>query len=75
MHELTHEQWITGRLVPTGCAEGVLGVGRKSLAQKQGGGSGTQGSGPDHGRQRIGDDLPDQSWILSRVFWPEAVSQ
>ena len=72
MHELTHEQRITGRLFPAGCAEGVVGLGREGLTQKQGGGGGTQGSGPDHGRQRIGDDLPDQAGILSRFRWPEA---
>ena len=68
MDELTHEQRIAGRLFPAGCAEGLVGLGREGLAQKHSGGVGAQGSGPDHDRQRVGDDLADKAGILPRLL-------
>ena len=68
MHELTQEQRIAGRLFPAGCAEGVLGVGREGLAQKQGGGGGTQGAGRITVASGSETIWPIKAGILSRFL-------
>jgi hypothetical protein len=68
--QLAQQQRIAARLLVAGGAEAVVGVGQ-ALAHQPGGGRSAQGRGPDHGGERIGDDLADQARVGARLPAPQ----
>jgi hypothetical protein len=75
MHELAQQQRVAARLLLAGSAERILGIRRERLAYQPGRGVGTQGSGPDHGCERVGDDLANQRLVLARIRLSQANDQ
>ena len=71
MHELAQQQRVTARLLVAGGAERIVGGGREGLSQERGGGLDAQRRGPDHGRERVRDDLVEQPGIFTRLARPE----
>src|SRR5262249_28911605 len=73
--QLPQEQRIAARDLVAGCAEGVVCVRRQRLAHEAGGCSGTERSGLDDRRLRVGDDLRQELRSLACLFWSKRDDQ
>jgi hypothetical protein len=72
MHEFAQQLWVPTGLLTTRSAEGVVGLARQDLVEEPRGRVPAKRGRPDHGRERVGDNLAEEAGVLSQLPRPKA---